>query len=59
MHYWLHNIQGVCINIPYVRLRCFVFDISLKVFQDFEIVKTKAYEYAIIYMSVPTAHASC
>ena len=29
-----------------------------EIFSGLRIVKTKAYEYAIIYMSVPTAHAS-
>ena len=37
-----------------MRLRSFVFD-SIEIFSGLQIVKTKAYEYAIIYMSVPTA----
>ena len=46
---------GLSINIPDVRLRCLVLDIRMKFFQDFKVVKTQAYEYAIITMSVPTA----
>ena len=39
-------------SIPIVRLRCFVLD-KYEIFSGLRIVKTKAYDYAIIYMSVP------
>ena len=55
VHHGLAHTRDASINIPNVRLRCFVLNIRMKVFSGLQSVKTKAYEYAIIYMSVPTA----
>ena len=50
----MHNKGYIC-TYPTCVFCCFVLDNGLIVFQDFKIVKTKAYEYAIINMSALTA----